>query len=328
MATRRAKPFKHARALDSRTVAKLEHLERFIATRFNDWLVDRTDNVVAAYAARKRVKGRELFRYSIVFHVLKKGSYKKKQEIPPYYDVRFPGERKPRRIPTDVIESGPIKEYAAAGDRIRSTRTLEQGTVGFYCERLDPWPPHMNYIRYACTNAHVAATRQQLQQGHLFLSPDQQGATLHIDTPHGTYNGALEQMIYGGIDAALIRVGPDLPIVPDFDGNGAFRQPIGPPTEQWRNATVKLFGCKTGLHRATIAVPCVPSYAGSIPGKYMHNMIALNLDPQMLHGESGAPVVDLNNHLIGILWGGDKVYDYAIPIHAIIGAFGVRPFIQ
>lgn len=303
-------------------------LNKFIASRFRDWLEDRTDNVVAAYAARKRVKGQEVARYSIVFHVLKKGNYKKKQVIPPYYDVRFPGERKPKRIPTDVIESGPIKEYAAAGDRIRSTQTLEQGTVGFYCERRDPWPPHMDYIRYACTNAHVAATRQQLKQGFLILEPNQQAATLRIDAPQGTYIASMEQMIYGGIDAALIRVGPDLPIYADFDGLGPLRYPIGPPNEQWRNATVRLFGCRTGLHHATIAVPCVPSYAGSLQGTYMNNMIALKLNPQMLHGESGAPVVDLNNHLIGILWGGDAVYDYAIPIHAILSAFGVQPFTQ
>lgn len=303
--------------MSSTTRSKLKFLRKYVAENFNEWRERYSDSVVGVHVGHKRVAGERQRAYSIVFHVVKKKDVKPAHTIPGHFRIRIPALKRMVRVPTDVIQTGLFKHKSLrAGDRIDARK--ERGTVSFFAWKGDDL--------YACSNAHVIA-RRFMDRRHVRIPLNEQKKDTLITGPNGRIYAMLEESVYDGIDAAIAYLPPATRIDTFVDRIGRLGRPTNLPNASTVGLEVRLFGARTGYHEGRVRRVGVVKHTG-VPGITLNDLVELELDVLTEHGDSGAPIVTVNNRFLAILVGGDDNYDYGIPVAAICERLDLEPITE
>lgn len=300
---------------------KIQALQNFINESYIGWRNTFGENLVGVRVGYKQVKGEEKRRYSLVFHVLKKEK-SPQVNIPGFYDIIIPPDGQ-LRVPTDVVETGPIELQAKIpiSSHIHSLRAAEQygqvipGKIGFYLRR--------NGFTYACTCMHVLGY-DMLQNGKYAFYKDlqQQSAPDSYLDSEGTYTyGFMEEGIFGGVDAAIARVQNPSFIENFFPRYGQAMDFQVITSHNFSRLKPAFCISKQSILEATIKgfnFPLTITHNGG-PVTFNH-IIATNRLTQA--GDSGTSLFNLiNNKLLGIVMGGDTHFTYVIPAWKILSNF-------
>lgn len=293
--------------------SKLEFLRRYAERNFDAFRKKYSDNVIGIHIGKKKRGNKTLPYYTFVFHVVHKKN-DLKFRIPKYISVRIP-EEGTKRIKTDVIETGRFYLTAAQpGSRISVKGRDDFGTVSCFIRKGDNI--------YACSNMHVLAPGLIAAGETQFYRPIPQQTTMNVvlRNNEGSCGAYLEAGRFNGIDAAIARIDPRAEISKLIPGIGAI---VGIGIVSYSNYAkmqVRMRGTVSGVQNGRIdGIGIVQST--SIPGVKLTNLIRMRLYSQ--HGDSGAPIVDQYNNIIGILLGRDTSENmaYAIPIQPILKYF-------
>lgn len=251
--------------------------------------------------------------YSIVFHVTTK-STKVKRKVPQHLPI-LDEKRHRVRIPTDIIEAGAIRlQGIKMGDSVQNAHDNLIGTISVYFRN----PRGL----FFCSNMHVLAPRL-LNRGILHYdrrSGDPIEQVLLFDESL-TATANLLRGQFNGIDIAFGRI--DNPLVPQviellIKSAGVMRGLLDLNEGNAKAAQLSFCGRTSGLQ------PCQAEVLRAVKATafeniFLTNLIKLNLCTQ--DGDSGAPVFDQNNRIVGIVIGRDNQNSYAMHINDIIQFF-------
>jgi hypothetical protein len=292
------------------TKKKLLVLNEFISKNYKKW-IEKNPSITGVHIGLKyKNKIPVLHRYCIAFLVEKK-EIKPKNEIPKHYKVKINGVKK--IIPTDVVEVGVFQlNNIQLGDGIRNLFSNELGTFGLLL--IDS-----NGI-YALSNMHVLAPGYYNQnKNHFKINPeDQNQVDVELFNNDLKSYAFLQEGYFNGIDAAIARIKN----ISDFQNVfGQYGTPNGIREITYSNyyqLNVSMRGLASGykngyVERIGINMPT------KIPGAYLNNLIAANLGSK--GGDSGSPVFDNSNNVIGIVVGASNGLTYIIPIIPILNSF-------
>lgn len=198
-----------------------------------------------------------------------------------------------RRLRVDVVPLGKIRMLARAGSSLGPDSGFEEGTIGVFATDTD------NGRRVAVTAMHVSGL-DEFPNG---------GPAPRFESP-SRLSGApvpLGELVFGtrtGIDAAKIELFSSASGENTISGIGAIAgwRPLTVPGDQ--NLPVRLRGAvSTAVQRGVVVFPDVP-----LPQFGLQSAILADIPTN--DGDSGAPLVDSNNHLIGFLVGAVESGDF------------------
>jgi hypothetical protein len=248
--------------------------------------------------------------YSIVFHVTAK-SHKTKKKVPKQLPVTKPDGRR-SYMPTDVIEAGELKlQGIKMGDSTKNSRTNLVGTISFYFKN-----PRGVFV---CSNMHVLAPHL-LDRG--IISYDRRTGSpaekvLLFDNVL-TATGDLLRARFNGIDIAFARV--DNPLIPQvieflIKSAGPVKGVLDLNESNVSGARLSFFG-RTSKLQPCRAISLRGVKATEFRDVFLTNLI--KMEPCTQDGDSGAPVFDQRNRVVGIIIGRDNESSYAMHINDII----------
>lgn len=294
-------------------IKKLEFLCRYAAKHLDSFRKKYSENIVGIHVGKKKRGKKTLRYYSLVFHVRQKME-DPEVKIPKYISIRIPGEGQ-KRIRTDVVETGEFYLTSVQpGTRIASNGSDEFGTISCFLRKGNSL--------YACSNMHVLAPRLLASGETSYFKSIANQTTMNVTLKSGNYScGAyLEKAIYNGIDAAIARIDPTAQIIQLIPGIGNILGASVVNYSNYANLPVRMHGAVSGLQSGKVRSVGIHKPT-SIPGISLNNLIGINMHTQ--RGDSGAPIVDRNNRIVGILVGRDTANNiaYAIPILPILNYF-------
>lgn len=92
--------------------------------------------------------------------------------------------------------------------------------------------------------------------------------------------------------------------------------------------TVSFCGAKSGLVKDKLVKGCHANRPAKLPIGNIVFKDFIQIEKCSIPGDSGAPVIDKFNRLIGIIAGSDPQFTYVIPIHNIINQLKVNPIVN
>ncbi len=223
------------------------------------------------------------------------------------------GDRLPRhigsrsaRLPIDVIELGRFRRYAMLGSSVGPFDPEERGTIGAFATGKDGQV-------YAITAMHVSEVDE--------LTPDQPPIPFYVpsrmDAPNAALFGQMTQGTSTGVDAGKIRLNKPAQALYYINHIGPLAgwRPVVDPSD--RGTPVRLSGSTSGLQAGTIVHPNV-----SMPALNLDSAIIVQI--QAAPGDSGAPLVDEGNLLLGTLVGGGQGTNMNVfsPIGLVLNRLG------
>ena len=191
-----------------------------------------------------------------------------------------------RRLPIDVVELGTIELHVLVGASMGPANLASEGTIGAFATDLATGK------MVAITAMHVTGVNEFPNGGPApqFVVPS---SRLNLPT------APLGPLLFGtrsGIDAAKIEVtNPEnaAPIAPGIGTLSGWRPVVFPGDE---NTSVRMVGAVSGLTRGVLLHVDVP-----LPDINLDSAILADIPSQA--GDSGAPLLDAQNHILGFLVG-------------------------
>jgi len=290
-------------------------LQRYIETNYERWRQEYSDNLHGVHIGKKKRKGSDLNYYSIVFHVTKKDPSIEPQ-IPRYIKCRI-GDSETIEIPTDVSEESELKLYGLdLGDRARNKFDASYGRIGAFLRN--------GVDVYACSNMHVLAPSLLAGETTYYENPRATQLSPDIALGPPASDAFLERCVFDGIDAGIARLADSSAVSGMIQPGGI--HPAGYKILSWSN--YRNYPVKMPMSDSTIQDGIVQGIgiikSTSIPGISLRDLIKVTLAASP--GDSGSPVYDSNNMLIGMLFGGTDTYNLLIPIAAILNYFQMNLF--
>jgi hypothetical protein len=195
-----------------------------------------------------------------------------------------------RRVHVDVVEVGRYLPHVLAGTSLGPAATAsgvtDEGTLGVFATDL-------------ATNAKVAITAMHVMRIREFPDGNAAPQVLIPSLMRNEPTTTLGTLLFGtrsGIDAAKISIddpGNAASIIPGIGAVAGWR-PVTFPGDE--NAPVRLCGAVSGVTHGAIIHVGVP-----IPEAGIDNAILADIPSRA--GDSGAPLVDAQNHILGFLAG-------------------------
>lgn len=297
--------------VSSRTAEKLSAMRRFVHRHNDQWKKQFGPNLLGAHVGRKIVDGQEQRRYSIVFRVLDKQRFPEDGTLPRYFKVPANGKEGIYLVPTDVVQTERFRAHSlipGSSTRDRNYPT-EWGTVSFFCKLGDKL--------CACSNAHVLA-RSYMAAGGYGPTNTPGAEVIELEWEGYKTKGRLVRAVHGPVDAAIAWIRNTEPISFNIPGIGLLSGIMGPLNDRWNKRAVRMYGRRSHNLAGSIVDWNIPDETME-HGAVMKNMMLLKWNNgATVGGDSGAPIVDEGNRLIGILVGGDGTYSIAFPILDII----------
>ena len=206
-------------------------------------------------------------------------------------DERLPEhitDRRDIRLPVDVVELGPFQRYAMLGSSTGPNDPEERGTIGAFATGRDG-------KTYAITAMHVSEATE--------LNPPDPPIPFYVpsrmDAPNAVEFGKMVKGTTTKVDAGKILVEKPASALYYINRIGPLKgwRPIVDPTD--RGIRVRLSGAASGVTTGTIVNPNV-----SMPELNLESAIVAQIEAAP--GDSGAPLVDDGNLLLGTLVGGGQ----------------------
>lgn len=293
---------------------ELKIIQDHINRNFKRWFKTYTD-IEGVHVGLKKVNGTKVENcYSIVFHVNKKIKTPKKK-VPDFIYVTT-GEKKRIKIPTDVISTGKLKfNGIKIGDKTKNENSTLIGTISFYF-------PTSNGL-YLSSNMHVLAP-QLINNGRTFYDvrkgdPPQ---TILLSNDLITSTAQLIVAKFNGVDFGFAKLdNPQIPGVIERiikQVNKPVKGVFGLNISNYRSANASFYGISSGLKSCTIEDLGIVKNT-KLPNVFLTNLIMLEKCTQ--DGDSGAPLFDQKNRLVGVIIGTDKDGSYALHVNDIIDFF-------
>jgi hypothetical protein len=192
-----------------------------------------------------------------------------------------------RRVRVDVVELGNIELKAFVGASLGPTDVQSEGTIGaFACDNQ--------------TKKMVAITAMHVSGISVFPNG---GPAVEFSVPSLMQTPSVRRlgvMTFGtrvGADAAKIELDNAADADQEIPWIGAVNgwRPVTIPGDE--NLAVRMFGAESGLIRGAIVYPSVRISEASLFDAIIADIPAVN-------GDSGAALVDAENHVLGFLVGG------------------------
>ncbi len=292
---------------------ELKAIQAHININFKRWFKTYTD-IEGVHVGEKRVKGKKVENdYSIVFHVNKKRK-KPLKKVPPFFFVTINGKNK-IKIPTDVIEAGKLKlNGIKIGEQTKNENSSLIGTISLYFSTQRGV--------YLSSNMHVLAPGL-LNGGQISYDVRKgdppQSILLFNDIITST--AQLIVAMFNGIDFGFARIDdPQIPAVIErlIKEVGPVRGVFGLTFSNYRSVNVSFYGTSSKFRNCTIADLGVVKNT-RFQNIFLTNLIMLNRCT--LDGDSGAPLFDQHNRLVGVIIGTDRDGSYALHINDVIDFF-------
>jgi hypothetical protein len=296
-----------------KTITQIEAMQRHINRNFKRWF-RKYSNIEGIEVALKEVNG-EVIKdcYAIVFHVSKKTTRARKK-FPKSLRIDT-GRNKKITVQTDVIETGPLElQGIKMGDGVRWQPDPNAGTISFY----------MNAAHgvYVCSNMHVMApnflNRSQIIYDVRRGDPPQ--PIVFFDNAISS-TAQLIHARYNGLDIAFARV--DHPLEPQIMersiGNlGPLRGFFDLNPSNAGTVALSFLGRTSGLQRCNVIG--FRAVKGTVfKNVFLTNLLRMPLCTQ--GGDSGAPVFDQRQRLVGIVIGRDTRNSFALHINDVLAYF-------
>lgn len=288
----------------------LEMLQGYIELNYPAWRKLYSENLHGVHVGRKMRGGKELERFSIVFHVSRKGP-----AIGPPIPSRIAcdlGGPEPVEIETDVIEESGMNLLGLdLGDKARNAFSPDFGRIGAFLKS--------DSEVYACSNMHVLAPGL-LESGLAYYeNPRETQRTPDVRLGEEGFEGFLERCVFDGIDAGVARIANPAAVSGLIPSRGV--RPRGYTIVSWSNYrgySVRMPMTDTSIQEGVVLdIGVVMS--SPVPDRTLRNLIKVSLLAEP--GDSGSPVYDLDDKLIGMLVGGTETCNYLIPIASILNYF-------
>lgn len=205
---------------------------------------------------------------------------RKLQGLPKYIAYRK------RRLRIDVLAVGTLERQVVAGTSTGPQDVQNEGTIGAFARELG-------------TNAMVAITAMHVTGISEFPNGQAPPVFAIPSTRRGLPTQVLGSLTFGtmiGVDAAKIRLDDPADaanILPGIGTISGWRPVTYPGDEQ---ASVRMVGALSGLTAGTIVHPAVV-----MPTIGLDAAILANIPSQ--EGDSGAALIDAQNHVLGFLVG-------------------------
>jgi hypothetical protein len=292
---------------------ELQAMQGHVNKNFKRWF-KRYPNLEGVHVGPKKVKGETLPDcYAIVFHVSRKKKRPGK-EIPKSLRIKT-GEQDYIKVPTDVIQTGRMKlNGIKIGEQTKNSNSSLVGTISFYFST----PKGI----YLSSNMHVLAP-QLLNKGQIFYDVRQgdppQSILLFNDVIAST--AQLTVATFNGIDFGFAKV--DNPRIPEvieriINEVGSVKGVFGLTLSNVHTVQLAFYG--TSSRRRS----CTVTELGAVKNTKFENIFLRNLiklNRCTMDGDSGAPVFDQKNRLVGVIIGRDEDASYALHINDIISFF-------
>lgn len=292
---------------------ELRTIQAHINRNYRRWFKTYTD-IEGVHVGEKKINGKKIEKYySIVFHVNEKRETLEKK-IPKFIYVTTKRKIK-MKVPTDVIEAGKLTlNGIKIGDQTQNDNSTLVGTISFYFST-----PRGLYLG---SNMHVLAP--MLINNEQTLYDVRKG-----DTPQSillfdefiTSTAQLIVAVFSGIDFALARIDdPQIPAVIEklIKEVGPVRGILGLNYSNYKSVNVSFYGTSSKFKNCTISELGIVKNT-RFQNIYLTNLIMLNRCT--LDGDSGAPLFDQNNRVVGVIVGTDREGSYALHINDIINFF-------
>jgi hypothetical protein len=211
-----------------------------------------------------------------------------------------------RRLAIDVVEMGPFRRYSMLGSSTGPNDPQEQGTIGAFATGQDG-------NTYAITAMHVSEVDE--------LTPNAPPIPFYVPSrmqaPNAAQFGLMVEGTSTGVDAGKIRLNKPNQALYYINQLGPLQgwRPVVDPTDN--GILVRPSGAKSGLQVGTIVNANV-----SMPDLNLESAIVVQMPAQP--GDSGAPLVDEGNLLLGTLVGGGKGSNLNVfsPIGLVLAKLG------
>jgi V8-like Glu-specific endopeptidase len=292
---------------------KLISIQKHISRNFKRWFKSYS-GIEGVHVGLKRVKG-EIVQdcYSVIFHVNKKKKAPKKK-VPAYINVTLKDNEK-LKVPTDVIEAGKIKfNGIKIGDFTKNENAGLVGTISFYFSTASGV--------YLSSNMHVLAPRL-LNNGqiHYDVRKGDPAQSILLFNDIITSTAQLIVAVFNGIDFALAKVdNPQSPQIIEriIKEAGPVGGVLGLNYNNYKTVVPSFYGITSKFQNCTI------SDLGVIKNtKFAHVFLTnlIKLEKCTQSGDSGAPLFDQQNRLMGVIVGDDRDGSYALHINDITDFF-------
>lgn len=295
------------------TKDKLNAIQKHIERNFKRWFKSYS-GIEGVNVGLKKIKGQEIKGcYSVIFHVTKKKKSARKK-VPKTMLIRIDGRRK-LKIPTDVVEAGGLKlQGIKLGDQVQNDQSTIIGTIFFYFTSSTG--------TYLCSNMHVLGANL-LKRGQLDFDVskgDQPEAISFFDETISS-TAQMQRGRFNRIDLAFARIdNPQIPQVIEI-----IIKTVGPvkgffdlTPSNINTVNLSFLGSTSGFKN------CVAVSLGAVKRTSFKNIFLTNLiklERCTADGDSGAPLFDQKNRVVGIIVGRDKENSFAIPISDVIEFF-------
>ncbi len=292
---------------------ELKTIQAHINRNYKRWFRTYSD-IEGVHVGEKKIKGEKIENYySIVFHVNKKRK-KPEKMVPKFIYVTAKGKSK-IKVPSDVIEAGKLKlNGIKIGDQTQNENSALVGTISFYFST-----PRGVYLG---SNMHVLAPLL-INSGQIYYDVRKGDApqSILLFNEIITSTARLIVAIFNGIDFALAKIdNPQIPAVIErlIKEVGPVRGTLGLNYTNYKSVNVSFYGATSRFRN------CIISDLGIVKNTkfqniYLTNLIMLN--KCTLDGDSGAPLFDQNNRLLGVIIGTDREGSYALHINDVINFF-------
>lgn len=300
--------------MNAKTQNEIKIIQAHINKNFYRWFKTYS-NVEGVHVGEKEVNGKKIENdYSVVFHVNRKEA-KPLKKIPAFIYIKIKNKCK-LRIRTDVIEAGSLKlNGIKIGDRTQNKNSAMLGTISVYFSTPQGF--------YLGSNMHVLAPNM-LSQGTTFYDVRRGGLaqTILLFDEIITTSAQLIVARFKEIDFAFAKIdNPQIPNVveKEIKGVGAVNGILGLTHSNYTSVNVSFYGSTSGLNKN-----CSILELGAKKKTQFSNIILANLirlKKCTLDGDSGAPLFDDQNRIVGVIVGSDNNSSYALHINDIINFF-------
>lgn len=299
--------------MDKKLQTHIKQIQAHINRNFKRWFKN-YPHLEGVHVGLKEVKDKQLDNcYAIVFHVTVKKK-KPKKMIPPYFWISTRGKKK-IKVDSDVIETGKfILHGIQIGDQTKNSGSGLIGTISFYFTSSN--------AVYLGSNMHVLAPNL-INKGITSYDLRNGDAPQQILLTDGTIKstGQLVVARFNGIDFALAQL--DDPQDPAIIERSI--KEIGPVNgfftideSNYKFVSTSFYGISSHHQDCNITEIRAVKHV-SPPGIYLTNLIKFS--PCTEDGDSGAPVIDQNQNMVGVIIGKDKKGSYALHIDDVINFF-------